>query len=228
MRPSNQNDNQPHVFQSRLDQMINMEHPLVFLAERIDWQILAQKLGEVYIPDKGHPALPAKRSQVTADVCTAVSESAPRECALYTCQKVQKSTGARAKASHFSRPRVAGHEKESSGSFQQFQEFVGDGGARSRTKIKEDRQKLYSYFALEVGCLAKGKAHKKYKLGCKALIVSSSCGNWVVGAKAFHGNPFDGHILGQNLSQMKHRDAIEAILGHMKGNHGMESLLAQE
>jgi IS5 family transposase len=60
---------------------------------------------------------------------------------------------------------------------------------------KSDKDKLYSYFAPEVSCIAKGKAHKKYEFGCKASIVSTPEGNWIVGAAAHHGNPFDGHTL---------------------------------
>jgi IS5 family transposase len=89
---------------------------------------------------------------------------------------------------------------------------------------KEDSNKLYSYFAPEVNCISKGKAHKKYEFGCKASIVSTSVGNWIIGAKAFHGNPFDGHTLVSSLSQ------TERISGHYpkevycdKGYRGVKS-----
>jgi transposase, IS5 family len=60
---------------------------------------------------------------------------------------------------------------------------------------KKSKDKLYSLHALEVECIAKGKAHKRYEFGCKVGVVSTSRGNWVVGAQALHGKPYDGHTL---------------------------------
>ncbi len=67
---------------------------------------------------------------------------------------------------------------------------------------RQDKKKLYSIHAPEVECISKGKVHKKFEFGCKASIVSTSKGNWVVGADAFPGNPFDGHTLRRSLQQM--------------------------
>ena len=50
-------------------------------------------------------------------------------------------------------------------------------------------------------CISKGKAHKKYEFGCKVSVVSTSKDNWVVGAQAVHGNPYDGHTLRAALDQ---------------------------
>ncbi len=55
-RPTGQKD----IFQSRLDQIIDLNHPLVKLAQRIDWAFLATKLGEVYTDKKGRPPLPTR------------------------------------------------------------------------------------------------------------------------------------------------------------------------
>ena len=60
---------------------------------------------------------------------------------------------------------------------------------------RNDRKKLYSIHAPEVGCISKGKAHKKYEFGCKIGVVTISRDNFVVVTKAFHGNPYDGHTL---------------------------------
>jgi hypothetical protein len=45
------------------------------------------------------------------------------------------------------------------------------------------------------GCIAKGKEHKKYEFGCKVSVATTSKRGWVVGIKALHGNPYDGHTL---------------------------------
>ncbi len=73
--------------------------------------------------------------------------------------------------------------------------------ARAYHQEKGDKGKLYSFFAPEVSCIAKGKAHKKYEFGSKVSVVSTSKENWVVGAEAFSGNPFDGHTLARSLDQ---------------------------
>ncbi len=62
-------------------------------------------------------------------------------------------------------------------------------------QTKDSKNKVYSLHAPEVECISKGKTHKKYEFGCKASYVTSSQGNFVLGAMAKHGNPFDGHTL---------------------------------
>ena len=68
---------------------------------------------------------------------------------------------------------------------------------------RTDSEKLYSVHAPEVECLAKGKAQKRYEFGCKVSLASTSRGNWIVGARALHGNPYDGHTLGGALQQVE-------------------------
>jgi len=67
---------------------------------------------------------------------------------------------------------------------------------------REDKNKVYSLHAPEVECIAKGKAHKKYEFGCKASIVSTNKNNWIVGAQAFHGTPYDGKTLSDAMEQV--------------------------
>ena len=52
-------------------------------------------------------------------------------------------------------------------------------------------------------CISKGKAHKRYEFGCKVSVAATSRGGWFVGAKALHGNPYDGHTLTEALSQVE-------------------------
>lgn len=77
-------------------------------------------------------------------------------------------------------------------------------GYRLFYQKRKDKNKIYSLHAPEVECIAKGKAHKKYEFGCKVSLVTSSRGNFILGAKAFHGNPYDGHTLSEALSQANH------------------------
>jgi len=66
---------------------------------------------------------------------------------------------------------------------------------------KNDKNKLYSFHAPEVECIAKGKAHKKYEFGVKVGITVTNKSNFVLGARSFPGNPYDGHTLYSCLEQ---------------------------
>ena len=48
---------QQDLLRARLDQIIDMSHEKVVLAERIDWQFLSERCGEAYSDKPGHPAL---------------------------------------------------------------------------------------------------------------------------------------------------------------------------
>jgi len=63
-------------------------------------------------------------------------------------------------------------------------------------------QKVYSWHAPEVECIAKGKANKKYEFGCKASIAVTNKSNFIIGAMAHHGKPYDGHTLATVLAHI--------------------------
>jgi IS5 family transposase len=71
------------------------------------------------------------------------------------------------------------------------------------TQTKDGKNKLYSLHAPEVECIAKGKVHKKYEFGVKTSITTTHKSNFVVGVKAFEGNPYDGHTLKDALDQVE-------------------------
>lgn len=130
--------------------------------------------------------------------------------------------------------------------------------------------KLYSWHAPEVECINKGKARRPYEFGVKVGVASTLEGNLIVGACAFHGNPYDVHTLAEQIEQatilmqdtgvkpetafvdlgyrgvdadnaevclvhrgkmrrlsakarrqLKRRQAIEPIIGHLKQDHRM-------
>lgn len=72
---------------------------------------------------------------------------------------------------------------------------------RLLAQTRTGKNKLYSIHAPEVECIAKGKAHKRYEFGCKVSFVITSKSNWIVGAQALHGNPYDGHTLHEAIAQ---------------------------
>lgn len=78
---------------------------------------------------------------------------------------------------------------------------------RIHQQQRTDKNKVYSVHEPLVECISKGKAHKRYEFGCKVSVAATSKGGWIVGAKAFHGNPYDGHTLEDALKQ------VERIVG---------------
>ena len=55
-RESGQND----LFRARLDQIVDVGHPLVKLGRAIDWQFLEDRFGAAYSDRAGHPPLPTR------------------------------------------------------------------------------------------------------------------------------------------------------------------------
>lgn len=107
----------------------------------------------------------------------------------------------------------------------------GDGGledvfARPLLKASQIRSqkkcqrgwKLYSWHAPETECIGKGKAAKPYEFGCKVSLTTTNkrCkplaaksaagqrgGQFILHAKAFHGNPYDGHTLREVIEKIQ-------------------------
>jgi transposase, IS5 family len=65
--------------------------------------------------------------------------------------------------------------------------------------------KLYSLHAPEVECIGKGKAHARFEFGVKVSFAATNAaapgGQFVVGARALPGNPYDGHTLAAQIAQ---------------------------
>ena len=156
-------------------------------------------------------------------------------------------------------------------------EIVNPAIAKSKQIIVQSAQrksgepKLYAWHAPEVACINKGKSRQPYEFGCKVGIAVTLKHNLIVGARAFHGNPYDGHTLQQQIEQstilmqdnsiipntayvdlgyrgvdrdnpglaikhrgkfktlseaerknLKRRQAIEPIIGHLKQDHRMD------
>lgn len=72
---------------------------------------------------------------------------------------------------------------------------------RIRTQQPKDKHKLYALHAPEVECIGKGKARKPYEFGVKASIAVTHRSGLMVGARTFPGNPYDGHLLHEQLEQ---------------------------
>jgi len=66
---------------------------------------------------------------------------------------------------------------------------------------RNDKNKLYSFHEPLTECIFKGKVHKKYEFGVKVGLTCTHKSCFVIGIDAFHGNPYDGHILKDLLTQ---------------------------
>lgn len=61
MRPKERRDSgQSDLFRARLDQILDMGHPLAKLGKVIDWRFLEERFGAVYYDKPGYPPLPPR------------------------------------------------------------------------------------------------------------------------------------------------------------------------
>jgi IS5 family transposase len=61
MRPRERREtSEQDLFHSRLDQIIDMKHPLASLGRTMDWSFLEQEFGAVYTDGPGQPPLPTR------------------------------------------------------------------------------------------------------------------------------------------------------------------------
>ncbi|TDH60235.1 IS5 family transposase [Dankookia rubra] len=87
--------------------------------------------------------------------------------------------------------------------------------ARLLRQRREDRgrDKLYSLHAPEVECIGKGKAQARYEFGVKVSLATTNAaapgGQFVLGARALPGNPYDGHTLAEQIAQTERITGIE-------------------
>ena len=73
----------------------------------------------------------------------------------------------------------------------------------------KDKNKLYSMHAPEVACIAKGKARTPYEFGAKIGIATTNREGLVLAARAFEGNPYDGHTLKDTIGQAEQVCGVE-------------------
>lgn len=80
---------------------------------------------------------------------------------------------------------------------------------RLLNQTKTTKDKLYSLHAVEVECIGKGKAHKRYEFGNKVAFVIPLKKAFIVGVNSFQGNPYDGHTLGSSLQKVHELTGIK-------------------
>jgi transposase, IS5 family len=97
-----------------------------------------------------------------------------------------------------------------------------------RVLTQEQRQrgrKVYALHAPEVECIGKGKARAPYEFGCKVSVatpvIRPKGGQFVLHARALHGNTFDGHTLAAAVADVETISGVEVRRIHVdKGYRG--------
>jgi IS5 family transposase len=97
-----------------------------------------------------------------------------------------------------------------------------------RVRFQDHRQrgpKVYALHAPEVECIGKGKARAPYEFGCKVSVTTPATkpkgGQFVLDAKALHGNPFGGHTLAPVVAELEALTGVETRRIHVdKGYRG--------
>jgi IS5 family transposase len=68
MRPKERRDSgQNDFFRARLDQIVDLDHPLAKLGWAIDWRFLEERFGMVYSDKAGHLSRPGHARHHTQD-----------------------------------------------------------------------------------------------------------------------------------------------------------------
>lgn len=80
-------------------------------------------------------------------------------------------------------------------------------------------RKVYALHAPEVECIGKGKARAPYEFGGKVSVATPVTqpkgGQFVLHARALHGNPFDGHTLGAAIADLEQLTGVETRRIHV-------------
>jgi IS5 family transposase len=90
----------------------------------------------------------------------------------------------------------------------------------------KSKNKIYALHEPEVDCISKGKARVRYEFGTKVSLATTLDGGFVVGARSFPGNPYDGHTLASALEQVAIlTDQVPALAVVDRGyrGHGVEA-----
>jgi len=319
MQPKKQHET-PDLFRSRLDQILNRNHPLFVLANKIDWSFFEEEFGKSYVEDRGRPGkpirlmvglhylkysfnesdesvlerflenpywqyfcgfkyfqhnLPIDSSSLTrfrkrlgesgseklleeliqtakreghlkrrdldkVNIDTTVQEKAiafPTDARLYykmreVLVRAAQERGINLRQSYkwlakraLSKQGRYSHAKQMKRSRKEVRKLKSYLGRvyrdikrkepepdselrrllqlaeRLQEQKRDSKHKLYSIHEPDVECISKGKAHKRYEFGNKVGMVTTSKKNWIVGIKAFHNNPYDGHTLKESIEQ---------------------------
>ena len=209
---------QANLFKVLLRDIVYPQHELILLRDAIDWERFEKVLEPVYCQNNGRPSIPVRMM---------VGLMMLRTMYGLSDQEVLDGWVENPYWQSFCGGTFFEHEPPTDQSIMsRWRSRVGETGvtemlkesvARSRRLLAQDRDtpgkdKIYSFHEPQVECIAKGKVHTRYEFGVKASFVTASRTNWVLGAMAIAGNPYDGNTLAEVLKQ------AESICGTKPGH----------
>ncbi len=169
------------LFQLDLEHLLDQRQELYKLSNRLPWDEL-EKSFECYYKDIAHPRLSARlRTR---------SNRLVRELKKYL-RKLKAIAGRLLR--DFKRKIDAGLGLE----------YADELGVMEPVlqQKRHDKNKVYSLHDSKVLCIAKGKAHKKYEFGRKALVTMLRDSGVIVSAVSFEENLYGGDTLAPALEQ---------------------------
>ena len=207
---------QLNVFQTPLVSIINMDHELVLLANRIDWKSVDKEFPICY-PYMGRPAVPIRKMVGSMILKQMYNLGDETFVARWIEQRFREHPKKRKKANAAARKfktiavRLVRDVERGLDDIDRLNFYDDQLWLYYRVlgQKKDDNNKLYSFHAPEVKCISKGKEHKRYEFGNKSSFVLTKKSGIVVGAMAFEDNIYDGHTLEPQLAQ------VEDLLGRL-------------
>ena len=82
-------------------------------------------------------------------------------------------------------------------------------GLRVFLQERKSPNKVYSLHEPHVECISKGKARIPYEFGNKVSFTVTAKDPWIIGAKSFFGNPFDGATLKSAIGQTERLTGVQ-------------------
>ncbi|MFP4098300.1 MAG: transposase [Alphaproteobacteria bacterium] len=198
------------MFRPRLEDFVDMRDSLVRLANAIDWEGLEEDLSQYYCADNGRPG---GCIWLMVGLCILKDKEGLSNEDLYRVWRQNPYFQYFCGEEYFRHDGPVEKDALLAPFFKEALEKANIIYAQSLTpKAKE---KLYSWHAPEVECIAKGKSHKRYEFGCKASYVTTNKSNFIIGAMALHGKPYDGHTLEKVLEQVIKLTGIKPTEAHV-------------
>ena len=190
MRPQ-RTPSQLELFQAALENIINPDHVLVKLAEQIPWEEFDETIDPCYAENVGRPGCDTRLMIGLLFLKHAFDESDESVVERWVENPYWQ---------FFCGMTHLQHECPiDPSSLSRWRQRVG--ADRLEKMLEVTIAVAITPGLLKPAQTAQVKARVKYEFGCKASFVTTSKNNWILGAQALHGNPYDGHTLAGALAQ---------------------------
>jgi len=178
-------DLQQNLFKTRLTELINMEHPLVKLANEISWDKMEAEFEKLF-SQGGRPSIAIRKIAGMLLLKEMFKESDESVVERWIENAYwQYFTG----ETFFQTEQPFDYEKV-------FKIYL-----KALTQERNTKDKVYSLHESQVACIAKGKSGKAYEFGTKVAVVRGRKTGIITSVKRFSGNPHDSKTLEESLAQ---------------------------